>query len=110
MKEGIYTTEFWLGLIAVLINYLNGTLGLHIPTEAVVSVSGVVITYILSRTFLKVRDMQATIDKEVVNQATNATTPAKVTTPTVSVTPTPSSDAKMEDSKQGVGNGTTGQT
>lgn len=53
VKSGIKTSEFWLALIAAIIPVLNAHLGLNIPTDAVIAIASVVITYILSRLKLK---------------------------------------------------------
>lgn len=53
MKAGIKTSEFWLGLLTIILTYLNSALGWHIPVEVVVSVIGMVTAYIAGRTWLK---------------------------------------------------------
>lgn len=54
MKNGIKTTEFWLALIATIITFLNEQLGFNLPKEAILTIAGIIISYILSRTVVKV--------------------------------------------------------
>ena len=58
MNKGIKTSEFWTGLLAVILIYLNEALGLKIPVEAIVTIGGIVLAYILSRTAYKVAGMK----------------------------------------------------
>ena len=54
MEKGIKSSEFWLGLIALILTYLNKELGWNVPVEAIISVLGLVATYIIGRTIYKV--------------------------------------------------------
>jgi hypothetical protein len=53
VKAGIRSTEFYVALLGAVIPVLNSHLGLNIPVGGVMGISGVVISYILSRTLLK---------------------------------------------------------
>ena len=53
MKPGIRSTEFWLGLIGVILAYFNESLGLDIPVPAIVSVLGLIAVYIFGRSYVK---------------------------------------------------------
>lgn len=56
MKTGYKTTEFWLAMVTSLVTLLNqsGLLGsITLPTEAILGIAGVVITYILGRSGVK---------------------------------------------------------
>ena len=55
IKSGIRSSEFWTGLVAVILVYLNEQLGLNIPVEAIVTIGGLVLVYILSRTAIKIK-------------------------------------------------------
>lgn len=55
MKAGWKTTEFWLGLFFVVFSYLNQQLGLGFDEFSVKSTMSVILGYIASRTFLKMR-------------------------------------------------------
>ena len=52
-KSGVRTSEFWAALAASVFVTLNAKLGWNIPVEAVVSVVGMVASYVLSRGFAK---------------------------------------------------------
>lgn len=52
-KPGIKTTEFWIGLGAILLAYFNENLGLNLPVESILAVSAIVVSYIASRTYIK---------------------------------------------------------
>ena len=53
IKKGIKTSEFYVGLVAAIIPVLNKFLGLELPTEAIISIVGLAVTYILGRSFVK---------------------------------------------------------
>lgn len=53
IKSGLLTTEFWLALIGSALPLVNRYMGLNIPAEAILSVAGIVISYILGRSFVK---------------------------------------------------------
>ena len=53
VKSGLKSTEFYVAIIAALIPVMNTHLGLHIPVEGVLSIAGVVVSYIISRTVIK---------------------------------------------------------
>lgn len=53
VKSGLRTSEFYLALIGAVSSVLNGHLGLNIPTEGLLSLAGIVISYVVSRTAIK---------------------------------------------------------
>lgn len=53
VKAGIKTSEFWLALLAAILPVLNQHLGLNLPTEAILSIAGIAISYILGRSWVK---------------------------------------------------------
>lgn len=53
VKAGIKTSEFWLSLVGAIIPVLNSSLGLAIPIEGILSVAGMVVAYVISRTAIK---------------------------------------------------------
>jgi len=52
-KSGVRSTEFYVALIGAIIPVLNTHLGWHIPVEAVLTMGGIMISYIISRTVVK---------------------------------------------------------
>jgi len=52
-KAGLRSTEFYMALLGAVLPVLNSHLGLQIPISGVMGISGVVVSYILSRTLLK---------------------------------------------------------
>jgi len=52
-KAGMKSTEFYLALLGAVLPVLNTHLGMQIPVSGVMSISGVVISYILARTVIK---------------------------------------------------------
>jgi len=54
-KPGYKTTEFWLSALTAMLTILNqsGAIGHAIPTDAVLSIAGVVAAYIASRAVVK---------------------------------------------------------
>jgi len=54
MKSGIKTTEFWLGLVAVVLPYLNKTLDLGLDAEAIIAAVGTIVAYIVARSAVKI--------------------------------------------------------
>jgi hypothetical protein len=52
-KKGVRSTEFYVALLGAVLPVLNAHLGMNIPVEGVLSVSGVMIAYIISRTVAK---------------------------------------------------------
>lgn len=52
-KPGYKTTEFWLGLITVVLTYLNDALGWNVPVTVVVAAVGLVATYTIGRSMVK---------------------------------------------------------
>ena len=57
MKTGYKTTEFWLTVVTTVVTLLNqsGLLGsIVLPVEGIMTVAGVVSTYIISRGFAKI--------------------------------------------------------
>lgn len=82
MKPGYKTTEFWLGLVAIILPYLNDALGLHIPVDVVMTTLGLVATYVVGRTWVKGKIAQNTsftkftgAPKEVTTSSVLAGTP-----------------------------------
>jgi len=63
MEKGIKSSEFWLGLLGVILVYLNTALKLNIPVEAILSVVGLIVTYILGRTAYKVAGIKMGLGK-----------------------------------------------
>ena len=61
MKTGWKTTEFWLGLVSVVLAYLNQSQGWNIPVAEIIAVAGVVISYIASRTVLKLNQQSPSL-------------------------------------------------
>jgi len=55
IKKGLHSTEFYLALIGAIIPVLNTHLGFAIPVEGMLSIAGVIVTYIISRTVVKKR-------------------------------------------------------
>lgn len=56
MKQGWKTTEFWLGLFAVILVFLNDKLGLGLETQTIISMATVIMGYIGSRTIVKIKN------------------------------------------------------
>lgn len=54
-KPGYLTTEFWLTVSASLIAFANTTFGWHIPTDELLTIIGVIASYVLSRGLAKRR-------------------------------------------------------
>jgi len=54
MKSGVKTTEFWLGLFAVVLPYLNKELNLGLDTLSIIAAVSSVVAYIISRTAVKI--------------------------------------------------------
>lgn len=52
-KAGHRSTEFYMAILGAVLPVLNTHLGLDIPVSGVVSISGVVVSYILARTVIK---------------------------------------------------------
>lgn len=52
-KAGLRSSEFYLAVLGAVLPVVNSHLGLEIPVGGVLSIAGVVISYILSRTVLK---------------------------------------------------------
>ena len=60
-KPGYKTTEFWLASVASIITILNesGVLGgFLLPTEAIMSIAGIVVAYITARTVIKIKSTE----------------------------------------------------
>ena len=53
VKSGVRSSEFYLALIGALIPVLNTHLGFAISVEGVLSIAGVIVSYIISRTVVK---------------------------------------------------------
>ena len=52
-KAGLKSTEFYMAVLGALLPVMNTHLAMDIPVSGVMSIAGVVMSYILSRTFLK---------------------------------------------------------
>lgn len=55
VKNGLKTSEFWVGLLGVIVVFLNTQLKLGLDTNSILSVAGMVGTYIVSRTAIKAK-------------------------------------------------------
>lgn len=55
VKNGLKTSEFWVGLLGVIVVFLNTQLKLGLDTDSILSVAGMVGTYIVSRTAIKAK-------------------------------------------------------
>ncbi len=53
VKSGVRSSEFYLAIIGALIPVMNTHLGFAIPVEGVLSIAGVIVSYIISRTVVK---------------------------------------------------------
>ena len=56
IKKGITTSEFWVGLLSIVIVYLNDALGWDMDTKSIISVCAMAIVYIFARSGLKIRE------------------------------------------------------
>lgn len=54
MKAGYKTSEFWLGLFAVVLPYLNKALDLGLDAPAIIAAVSSVVAYIVGRSVVKV--------------------------------------------------------
>lgn len=54
MKAGIKTSEFWLGLLGVVLPYLNESLELGLDTPAIVAAITSIVAYIIGRSIVKI--------------------------------------------------------
>ena len=54
-KSGVRTSEFWLAVVAAFVMIANQGLGLGLPADSIMSMAGVVVSYIFGRTALKLR-------------------------------------------------------
>ena len=57
IKAGIKTSEFWLALIGAIIPVVNIHMDLNIPTEAVLTITGIIISYIFGRSIVKRKEI-----------------------------------------------------
>ena len=55
VKQGLKTSEFWLALASAILAVFNEQFNLDIPVETVLAFAGVVVTYIGSRTLVKIK-------------------------------------------------------
>ncbi len=53
VKSGIKTSEFWVALCGAIIPVLNQHLGLNIPQEVVMTILGLMASYIIGRLIVK---------------------------------------------------------
>jgi len=59
MKVGkLKSRKFWMAVVTALLIVLNDGLGLELPTEAIMTVAGVVIAYILGESAVDVARMK----------------------------------------------------
>lgn len=56
MKEGWKTTEFWLGLFGATLVFSNDYFGWRFDTNTIIAAVTMIVSYIASRTVLKVRN------------------------------------------------------
>lgn len=56
MKAGVKTSEFWLAIVGAILPVLNDQFGWKIPSEQVIAVAGLIGTYILGRSGIKLRN------------------------------------------------------
>jgi hypothetical protein len=54
-KPGIKTTEFWLVVVGALITVFNKGLGFDLPEEAILSLAGMIGSYVGGRSWIKTR-------------------------------------------------------
>lgn len=52
-KQGWKTSEFWVTVAASTVAILNEAFGWNLPKEGILTVAGLVATYVLSRTAVK---------------------------------------------------------
>lgn len=52
-KKGFKSSELWVGLLGVVLTYLNSELELNMPVSSIIAIAAMVISYIASRTWLK---------------------------------------------------------
>lgn len=55
MTKGFFTSEFYLGLFMVVFTYINKYFNWNLPPDQIAAIAGVVITYITSRTLIKLK-------------------------------------------------------
>ena len=55
MKAGVKTSEFWVAILGAILPVLNSQLGLHIPTDQVMTILGLLASYVVSRSVVKAR-------------------------------------------------------
>lgn len=53
VKSGLRTSEFYMAIIGAMLPVLNSHLGLNVPVGGIMSIAGVVVSYIISRTVVK---------------------------------------------------------
>ena len=53
VKRGWKTSEFWVTILSSNLILFNEQLGLHLPVDAIVSISGMVIAYVFGRSITK---------------------------------------------------------
>ncbi len=58
MTKGIFSSEFIMGLVGVILTYLNSALNWNVPVAEVLTVVGLIVTYIIGRTTYKVVGMK----------------------------------------------------
>ena len=52
-KAGVRSSEFYLAMLGAMLPVMNTYLGLAIPVEGILSIAGVIVSYIISRTVVK---------------------------------------------------------
>lgn len=53
IKTGVKTTEFWTTVAAAIIMVFNQGLGFNLPSDQLMSLAGVVMSYCLGRSIVK---------------------------------------------------------
>ena len=53
VKSGLRTSEFYMAMLGAVLPIMNSHLGLNVPVGGVMSIAGVVVSYIISRTVVK---------------------------------------------------------
>lgn len=53
--RGVKSSEFWMSLVAAATVVANDGFGLDLPTESIMSLAAVTISYVLGRTMVKAK-------------------------------------------------------
>ncbi|HEX6142588.1 MAG TPA: hypothetical protein VFZ01_07725 [Geminicoccaceae bacterium] len=54
-NRGVKSSEFWMSMVAAATMVANEGFGLDLPTESIMSLAAVTISYILGRTMVKAK-------------------------------------------------------